>query len=133
VVALGANARAGDLYRSYVAATQDDSTSLVVPTGRTLKIIQAQIRAVTGAAAGTYTVRAQLKNITGPVYTTLATATGAQNATIRATAFGTRAAPLASFAASTEFNLVIYNDTSSPGALANVNHLAVIVYVLDTE
>jgi hypothetical protein len=129
--AIAANTRSGDLKRFYAATTQTDQTSKVVPTGQTLKILSASVRARSGATAGTYTVKAQLKNISDTLYTDLATATGTASTDLRATAQGTRESPIATLAAGKVWNLVLLNDTTSPGALASQDHVVDVVAVYD--
>jgi hypothetical protein len=132
VAAIPAGTFSGDLFRSYGSPTQDDKPTLTVPSGKTLKVISASIRAVAGSAGGTYTVKALLKNVSNGTYAVLATATGPQNAELTATAYGTHRSPLASLVTLTRWNLVLLNDSSSPGALADsTSHLCTITYVYE--
>lgn len=130
--ALATNTRTGDLFRAYASATQNDETSIEVPSGKTLKVLAANLKAQTGASAGTYLIKLQLKNVTDGTYQDLASiSTTSTSANVTNRAVGTVVSPIASLAGSKRFNLVILNDSSSPGALSTGAQIGSITYVIE--
>lgn len=130
--ALATNTRTGDIFRGYGAQTQNDDTAIEVPSGKTLKILAANIKAQTGASAGTYLIKLQLKNVTDGTYQDLVSiSTTSTSATVTNRAVGTVVSPIATIAGSKRFNLVVLNDSTSPGALGTGAQIGSITYVIE--
>lgn len=134
--ALAAGSLTGDIFRAYASATNNDDTAIEVPAGKTLKILAVDLKARTGAAAGTYLIKARLKNVTDTTYQDLVSITTTSvSTTVRNRAAGTQAAPIATLAGSKIWNLVILNDATSPGALDGTAgtgaQMAKITYIVE--
>lgn len=97
------------------------------PAGKTFKVLGVTASVESGAAVGTYTIKAVIYNHTDATETTLATFAAIAASTVdQVEATGTVSSPLATIPASKTFSIGWANDASSPGALST-NNRAIIV------
>lgn len=130
--ALPVSGRTGDIFRAYGAQTQNDDSAIEIPAGKTLKIVSANLKAQTGASAGTYVIKLQLRNVTDNTYQDVVTISSAATSTIVTNrAVGTTATPIVSLAGSKRFTMVVLNDSTSPGALGTGAQMGTITYVIE--
>lgn len=115
-----------------VLNTTDTASALVVPAGKTLKVLRASGTVKNGATAGTYNDDLILRNVTDSTDAQVATNTGTASAEVEIAAEGTLDSPLATLAAGKRFSAGVRNRSGNPGAWdASFKHHVLLVCVLE--
>jgi hypothetical protein len=114
-------------------STASTDAKFKVPTGKILTILGCNAVVKTGATAGTYTVNAIIRNMTGAADVIVASAaTTSTSAALHINATGTRIAPLAILAAGNEYQIGWHNANTSPYALTSATHVVNFTAILET-